>query len=247
MNTAKISPSNILKVASKEMRHYFDAPHSYVLICVYLFIIGYFFAQPLFLINQANLNSVVDIAPLILTFFVPAITMKLIAEEKKTQTIEILMTLPLTEEEIILGKYLSALSVVGLSIILMLAYPITLLFLSKPDVGHLVGTYLSIFFISASFAAIGLFASTLSSSQIIAFIIGFAICFVLYLAGKVTFFLPISIQDIVSYIGIDPHLTNMSRGVIDLKDIVYFISVICLFIYLSIQQIKRPLKRRESL
>ncbi len=247
MNLKKIRLKTVLKIASKEMKHYFDAPHSYVLISVYLILIGYFFAQPLFLINQANLNSIIEIAPLILTFFIPAVTMKLIAEEKKTQTFEILLTLPITEEEIILGKYLSALCVVFLSIVLMLCYAITLIFLSKPDYGHLFGTYLSLFFTSASFAAVGLFASTLSSSQITAFILGFAICFVFYLIGKITFFLPLSIQDTISYIGFDSHINNMSRGVIDFKDIVYFLSISLTFLYLSVEQIKRTSKKRESL
>lgn len=234
-----ITIKNVILILKKELKHYLDAPHSYVLITVFLIINGYFFAQPLFLINQANLNSIMDVAPLILTFFIPAITMKLIAEEKKTQTIEIILTLPLTEEEIILGKYLSTIVIMLISIILMFVYAVSLLFLSNPDYGHILGTYLAIFFTSASFASISLFASTLSSSQITAFIIGFAICFIFYLAGKITFFLPVGIQDIISYVGVDLHISNMSRGVIDLKDIVYYLSLIVIFVYLSVENIKR--------
>ncbi|MCX7641881.1 MAG: ABC transporter permease subunit [Elusimicrobiales bacterium] len=238
----KIDFKNVVHIIKKEIKHYLDSPHSYVLITVFLIITGYFFAQPLFLINQANLNSLVDVVPLILTFFIPAITMKLIAEEKKTQTIEIILTLPLTEEEIIIGKYLSAVTIMIISILLMLIYALTLIFLSKPDYGHIVGTYLSIFFTSLTFTAAGLFASTLSSSQITAFIGGFAVCFILYLSGKITFFLPLSIQNAVSYIGIDYHISNMSRGVLDLKDIVYFVSISIFFIYLSIYNIKQVRK-----
>lgn len=243
----RINFKNVFKVTAKEFKHYFDAPHSYVIITVFLIIVGYFFAQPLFLINQANLNSLVDIAPLILTFFVPAITMKLVAEEKKTQTIEILLTLPLTEEEIIIGKYLAASKLLILTNLLMIPYAVTLIFLSSPDIGHIAGTYLSLIFTSLSFASAGLFASTLSQSQITAFISGFAISFTLYLAGKVTFFLPLSLQNIVSYISIDSHINNMSRGILDLKDIVYFLSIIFVFIYLSIEKIKRTATKRQSL
>lgn len=234
-----INLSNIILITRKELKHYLDAPHSYVLLAVFLIITGYFFAQPLFLINQANLNSIVDIAPLILTFFIPAITMKLIAEEKKTQTIEIILTLPINEEEIVIGKYFASLIIMLISLILMSVWSITLIILSKPDYGHIFGTYLSLFFTSLSFLSVGIFASTLSSSQITAFIIAFGICFGFYLIGKITFFLPLSLQDIASYVGIDFHISNMSRGVVDLKDIIYFVSISFVFIYLSILNLKR--------
>lgn len=234
-----INIKNIFSITKKELKHYLDAPHSYVLVSVFLIITGYFFAQPLFLLNQANLNSIVDIAPLILTFFIPAITMKLIAEEKKTQTIEIILTLPINEEEIIIGKYIASVLIMIITIVIMSIWGLTLMVLSKPDYGHIFGTYLSLFFTSLSFLSIGVFASTLSSSQITAFIIGFAISFVFYLIGKVTFFLPLSVQDVASYIGIDSHVSNMSRGVLDLKDLVYFISISFVFLYFSIENLKR--------
>lgn len=234
-----ITLRNISLVMKKELKHYLETPHSYILIAIFLLINGYFFAQPLFLINQANLNALVEVTPLILTFFIPAITMKLIAEERKTQTIEILLTLPLTEEEIIIGKYLSAVLIMLISIVCMFVYALTLILLAKPDYGHIIGTYLSIFATSSAFASISLFASTLSSSHITAFIIGFAISFVLYLAGKITFFLPIWLQQPISYLGVDMHISNISRGVLDLKDLVYYISIIGIFLYLSVENIKR--------
>lgn len=234
-----MNSSNIKILIEKELKHYLNTPPSYVLASVFLILCGYFFAQPLFLINQANINSLVDISPLILTFFAPALTMKLIAEEKKTQTIELLMTMPFSEEEIIVSKFLSA-SIIMISIILlMIIYSITLFFLSKPDIGHILGTYIAISLCALSFLSIGIFSSTLSSSQINAFITGFGISFFFYLAGKITFFLPLKIQDIVSYTGIDSHVSNISRGVIEIRDIIYFGSIIFVFIHLSIYNLKK--------
>jgi ABC-2 type transport system permease protein len=229
---------NIKTLTSKELKHYLNNPPAYILSSFFLLICGYFFAQPLFLINQGNLNSLNDIAPLILTFFIPALSMRLIAEERKTQTIEVLLTLPYTEEEIIISKYISAAIIIVSTIILFFPYVITLYFLSKPDFGHIIGSFLSLILLSLSFLSISLFSSTLSSSQITSFIIGFVISFFFYLAGKITMFMPLSIQNFISYLGIDTHISNLSRGVIDLKDIIYFFSIIFIFIYLSIIKIK---------
>jgi ABC-2 type transport system permease protein len=233
-----ISLTNIKILIEKELKHYINTPPSYVLASVFLLLCGYFFSQPLFLINQSNLNSITDIAPLILTFFAPALSMKLIAEERKTQTIEIIMTLPFSEEEIIISKYISASLIMLSTISLMFIYAITLYSLSSPDSGHIIGSYLAIFLCSLSFLSIGIFSSTLSSSQINAFIIGFAISFFFYLAGKITFFVPTNLQSLVNYIGVDSHISNISRGVVDLKDLIYFLSIIFIFNYLSIYKLK---------
>jgi len=229
---------NIKILTIKELRHYINNPPAYILSSFFLLICGYFFAQPLFLINQGNLNSLNDIAPLILTFFIPALSMRLIAEERKTQTIEVLMTLPYTEEEIIISKYLSAAIVIIFTIFLFFPYVLTIYFLSKPDFGHIIGSFISLIFLSLSFLSISLYSSTLSSSQITAFIIGFVISFFFYLCSKITMFMPLALQNLFSYLGIDSHISNLSRGVIDLKDLVYFISIIFVFIYFSILKIK---------
>ncbi|MBP7795562.1 MAG: ABC transporter permease subunit [Elusimicrobiales bacterium] len=229
---------NTVILINKEMKHYLNTAPAYILISIFLLITGYFFAQPLFLTNEANLNSLTEIIPLILTFFAPALSMRLIAEEKKTQTIEVLLTLPFTEEEIIISKYISASIIIISSIIFMFPYVTTLYFLSSPDTGHIVGSLASIVLCSLSFLSIGVFASTISSSQITAFIIGFGISFVFYLVGKVAPFMPLHIQGLISYIGIDLHISNMARGVIDIKDIIYFFSLIIFFIYLGICRLK---------
>lgn len=229
---------NTVILINKEMKHYLNTAPAYVLISVFLLITGYFFAQSLFLTNEANLNSLTEIIPLILTFFAPALSMRLIAEEKKTQTIEVLITLPFTEEEIVISKYISASIIMISSIIFMFPYVTTLYFLSSPDAGHIVGSFLSLILCSLSFLSIGVFASTISSSQITAFIIGFGISFIFYLVGKITPFMPFNIQSLISYIGTDIHISNMARGVIDIRDIIYFISIIIFFIYLGVCRLK---------
>lgn len=232
---------NIKIILIKELKHYLNTPPSYVLAIVFLILLGYFFAQPLFLINQATLNSLIDIAPLLLTFFIPALSMKLIAEEKKTQTIELLLTLPFKEEEIIIGKYIAAAIIILSTIFFTFSYPLTLYFLSSPDSGHIIGSYLAIVFTSLAYLSIGIYASTISSSQITAFIIGFSISFIFYLLGKIVIFAPLNLQNLLTYLAIDSHISNLSRGVIDLKDLVYFLSIIVLFNYLSVKNIKRSI------
>lgn len=234
----EINLTNIKTLFRKEIAHYLNNSPSYVLTSVFLLISGYFYAQPLFLINQANLNSLIDIMPLVLTFFAPALAMKLIAEEKKTQTVELLMTLPLTEYEIIIAKFLASALVITASVALMLTYSFTLYLLSTPDTGHIIGTYLSLLFTSYMFLSAGIFASSLSSSQITAFIIGFAISFFFFIMGKVTIFVPVILQPLTTYIGVDSHISNMARGVIDFKDIVYYLSVTFVFLYLTTLKLK---------
>lgn len=225
-------------IFKKELGHYLNNPSYYVLASIFLLICGYFYAQPLFLIGQANLNSLIEVAPLILSFFAPALSMRLIAEEKRTQTCEVLFTLPFTEEEIILGKYLSALFLMSISILLMFPYAATIMALGKPDIGHIIGVFVGLLLTSMLYLSAGIFASTLSSSQITAFIIGFAISFAFYILGKTVLFFPFSVQEIISYLGTDSHLEGISRGVIEFKDLIYYFSFSALFLYFSILRIK---------
>ena len=232
-----IDLKKVLLIIQKELNHYLNNPSFYVLASIFLLICGYFYSQPLFLLSQANLNSLIEIAPLILSFFAPALTMRLIAEEKRTQTCEVLFTLPYSEEEIIIGKYLSSLILISICILFMLPYAITIAVLGRPDYGHIAGTFISLFFTSAIFLSAGIFASTISSNQITSFIIGFAFCFILYIAGKTIMFVSPVFQEFISYIGIDSHLENISRGVISIKDLIYFLSLIFMFLYFSVFKI----------
>jgi ABC-2 type transport system permease protein len=163
--------------------------------------------------------------PIILSFVVPAITMRLFSEELNIGSYETLLTMPVTFVDVVLGKFLAAVAFVGASLIPTLSYPITVSCLGQLDWGPVVGGYLGAMLLAAAFSAIGLFASSLTRNQIIAFIIGVAICFTLTLIDKMLFFLPQSLLGALEYLGADFHFNNISKGIIDSRDLLYFLSV----------------------
>lgn len=223
----------------KELKSFFNSAVAYVILTLFLFITGWFFASNLFLANQADLRDIFGaIVPMILLFFVPAITMRMIAEEKKSGTIELLVTLPVRDIEIILGKYLAALILLGSALALTFAYPLTISVLGHPDHGALVGGYLGLFLMGAAYLAIGLFTSGLTPNQIVAFITGFVIIFVLYMLDKVIIVFPATIASILEYVSVGYHLDNLARGVIDSRDVLYYLSLIGLFLFLAVRSLE---------
>jgi len=221
----------------KELRAIFDSPAAYVVTVVMLLIAGYLFAQPIFLINQASLSGFSESAELLLIFFVPAVTMRLYAEERRSGTIEILSTLPVSDLEVIGAKYLAAMALLTFMLAGTWVFPATLGLLGRPDWGAVAGTYAGLWLDSAALAAVGVWASTLTRNQITAFITAFIIGFALYLVGKVTVFLPPMLAPLLGFLGFDAHVEALSRGVADSRDILYFASLAGFFLYLAYLQV----------
>jgi len=215
----------VLHVFNKEFRVYFVSPIAYIVISIFLLVTGWFFFTTFFLFNQANLRNFFAMMPIIFSFVVPAITMRLFSEELNIGSYETLLTMPVTFLDVVLGKFLAAVAFVGASLIPTLSYPITVSCLGQLDWGPVVGGYLGAMLLAAAFSAIGLFASSLTRNQIIAFIIGIAICFTLTLIDKMLFFLPQSLLGALEYLGADFHFNNISKGIIDSRDLLYFLSV----------------------
>jgi ABC-2 type transport system permease protein len=215
----------VLCVFNKEFRVYFVSPIAYIVISIFLLVTGWFFFTTFFLFNQASLRNFFALMPIILSFVVPAITMRLFSEELNIGSYETLLTMPVTFVDVVLGKFLAAVAFVGASLIPTLSYPITVSCLGQLDWGPVVGGYLGAMLLAAAFSAIGLFASSLTRNQIIAFIIGVAICFTLTLIDKMLFFLPQSLLGALEYLGADFHFNNISKGIIDSRDLLYFLSV----------------------
>lgn len=217
----------------KEVRAYFDTPTAYVITTVLLVLSGYFFAQPLFLQNQAVLNGFVGIAPLLFLFFIPAITMRLYAEELKTGTIEIIATLPVRDEEILGAKFLAAMTLISFMLAGTLLYPLTLSRLGNPDWGAILCAYLGLILTAGVFTAIGVWSSSMTRNQIIAFIIAFLISFALVMLGRLHDFIPEALQPVTDFLGFDIHLNRLSRGVLDSRDLAYYGSLTGFFLYLT--------------
>jgi ABC-2 type transport system permease protein len=209
----------------KEFRGYFVSPIAYIVISIFLLVTGWFFFTTFFLFNQTNLRNFFALLPIIFSFVVPAITMRLFSEELNVGSYEILLTMPVTFWDVVLGKFLAGVAFVSAMLIPTLAYPITVSFLGNLDWGPVVGGYIGAVLLGAAFSAIGLFASSLTRNQITAFIIGMAICFSLTLIDKMLFFLPSSLLGFLEYLGADFHFQNISKGIIDSRDILYFLSV----------------------
>ena len=214
-----------IHIFKKEFRTYFVSPIAYIVISIFLLVTGWFFFTTFFLYNQANLRNFFSLLPIIFSFVVPAVTMRLFSEELNVGSYEILLTMPVTFLDVVVGKFLSAVAFIAVMIAPTLSYPITVSFLGELDWGPVAGGYLGAVLLGASFSAIGLFASSLTRNQIIAFIISMAICFSLVLVDKMLFFLPQTLLGILSYLGADTHFQNISKGVIDSRDALYFLSV----------------------
>jgi ABC-2 type transport system permease protein len=227
--------NNALTIFRREMRSYFNSPVAYIVITLFLLVSGYFFSSTLFLNNSADLRSLFGIAGFILMLFTPAVTMRLLAEERRAGTIEILVTLPIKDEEIVVGKFLAGFALTAISIVLTFIAYLTIASLGNPDFGAAFGGYLGLILMGAVYVAIGMFTSSLSPNQIIAFIVGFVIIFAFFMLDKVLVFLPDALASFFEYLSIDYHYGNISRGVIDSRDLIYYFSMIFFFLYLAVK------------
>ncbi len=218
-------------IFKKEFRTYFVSPIAYIVISIFLIVTGWFFFSTFFLFNQANLRNFFSLLPVVFAFVVPAVTMRLFSEELNVGSYEILLTMPVTYREVVLGKFLASVAFVTAMLLPTLAYPVTITFLGDLDWGPVAGGYVGAIFLGASFSAVGLFASSLTRNQIVAFIVGVAICFALVLIDKILFFLPTPLVGVLEYLGADYHFENISKGILDSRDIIYFLSVIFISLY----------------
>lgn len=219
------------KITKRELSAYFTSPIAYIVIAVYLLVSGWFFFSTFFIVGQASMRNFFSLVPFIFAFVIPAVTMRLFSEEFNTGTYEILYTMPVTRRNIILGKFCASVIFIIIMLIPTLIYAITIAVMGDLDWGPVIGGYLGCIFLGAGFAAIGIFASSITRNQIVAFILGCVICYVLVLLDNVLFALPNNVINIVSYIGATSHFNNIARGIIDTRDIIYFVSVCFIGLY----------------
>ncbi len=235
--------NNILIIAKKEFKNYFNSLSAYIVIVLFLVVscaLFFFWGLGFFFRNQADMRLFFGLMPLIFLIFAPAMSMGLWAEEKKLGTAEVLLTLPFRDYEVVVGKYLASFLLLILTVGLSFTVPIAVAALGNPDPGPIIGGYLGTFLLGGAYLSIGLFASTLTSDQISAFLFGFVLCLVLYIIGD-TFVLlrmPRFLVPAFSFLGIGWHFESISKGVIDLRDIIYYFSMIGFFLYLSIYSVE---------
>jgi len=231
--------SNIIPIFRRELRSYFNSPVAYVFIVVFLAFIGWFFTSNLFLANLATMQVVFSLIPVAFLIFVPAMTMRLLAEEKKTGTLELLTTKPVRDIEIVLGKFLAAWALLAATLFPTLAYVITLVSLGKLDVGPVITGYVGLLLMGGVYIGIGLLASSLTENQIIALILSFLMVLALFMADKVLIYMPEGFATTLEFLGVDYHFSNIARGVIDSRDIIYFGSLMGFSLMLATVSLER--------
>ncbi len=219
-------------VVIRELQSTFDSLMAYIMIVAFLGFSGFFtwlYGSDVFFIGQASLQSFFSIAYWTLFFFIPALTMKLVAEEKKTGTLEMLLTKPVTDWQILWGKFLATLLLIVVALVLTLPYYVTVANLGKADHGAILTGYLALILMSATYISIGIFTSSLTNNQIVAFLLALLIgIFFHIIFGLLAGNLSGIIGSVFQYLSISTHFESMSRGVIDSKDLIYFSSVILL-------------------
>lgn len=230
---------NIWTIFKKEFRSYFNSPIAYIVITVFLVLNSWLFFRGFFILNQADLRSFFALQPWLFLFFVPAITMRLWAEEKRQGTYEILLTFPVSDWEVVFGKFLAGFAFLAIAVFLTLSLPLTVSYLGNPDTGPITGGYVGTLLMGAAYLAIGLFASSITVNQIIAFIVGITISFFFLIIGEpiVLFSLPSWLVPFFEYLGLGKHFASVGRGVIDTRDIIYYSSLIFFFLLLNTQVI----------
>lgn len=232
----------MLVLLKKEFSNFFASPMGYIVIGVFLILTGLFlwvFPGEYNILDSgyANMDGLFILAPWLYLFLVLAVTMRLFAEEKRTGTIELLFTRPITKLSIVISKYLAGVLLVLFSLFPTLVYFVSVYVMGDPigvmDVGGTWGSYIGLFFLAAIYVSIGLFASSLTDNQIISFIISAVLCFFFYYGFDLMASMALSGVNatFLSSLGINSHYESMSRGVIDSRDVIYYLVVITLFVF----------------
>jgi ABC-2 type transport system permease protein len=231
----------------REIKSFFGSPIGYLVIAIFLLLNGLFlwvFEGDYNILNSgfADLSPFFTISPWILIFLIPAVTMRSFSDEMKQGTIELLLTKPISIWEIVGGKFFGAFLLIVIAIIPTFIYVYVIYGLGMPagniDMGSTMGSYFGLLFLISGYTAIGVFTSTLSENQIVAFIVSVFLCFILYFGfqGVATQFK--DWQELIAFFGMDYHFKSMSRGVIDTRDTIYFVSITLLFLSLTVYKLK---------
>jgi len=230
---------NIQSIIRRELGGYFGSPVAYVFIFIFLVLCGFFtfYISNLYETGQAELRAFFQWHPWIYLFLVPAVGMRLWSDERRTRTIELILTLPVTLFQIILGKFIAAWIFIGIALVLTFPLVLTLIYLGDPDLGAIFSTYFGSFLLAGSYLSVGSMTSAMTKNQVISFILSVMVCLFLVLAGWspilqiLSGWAPVWLINVVSGFSVMPHFASMERGVLDLRDIFYFLSIIFFMLF----------------
>lgn len=218
-----------LSIARREFRTFFASPIAYIVLGGFLLLSGWLFFSTVFVVGLASLRNFFSVAPVLFVVLVPAVTMRSVAEERKSGTLELLLTMPLQDWQVVLGKFLAALGMVAVGLVWTLPYAFTVSSLTADgaafDWGPAVGGYVGLLLLASSFIALGLWASSLSRNQIVGFIVALVLCFAFWFIDKFAVVMPEQLSRVLQYLSVDYHFDNIARGVIDTRDVLFYLSL----------------------
>jgi ABC-2 type transport system permease protein len=227
-----------LTIAKREFRGYFNSPAAYIVICLFLLLMGFFFWNPFFLINRASVRNMYDLMAILLLPTAPALTMGLLAEEKRQGTIEILLTMPVRDTEVVVGKYLASFGLLCVLLLLTLAYPLSVDTLGNLDWGPVFAGYVALLLEGGAMLALGVLASSWTDNQLIAFFTSGMICFAFWVISRFLPFMPQEAASVIEWLSFDYHFQDLVRGVVDSRHIIYFLTVIAFSLALAFRSLE---------
>jgi ABC-2 type transport system permease protein len=230
--------SKIWAIAKREVRSYYLSTIAYIIMGVFIFLASYFFNLILAYSRLADIRGVIQNMNVIFMFLAPIITMKLLSEEKKLGTMELLYTSPITVTEVVLGKYLASLIMFGVLFVLTLQFPLIISIVATPEKGPMLTSYLGFFFMGATFMAVGIFASSLGENQLVAAVLGFGMLLMFWIIGWAGDLVGGGAGNWISSLSVMNHFEDFLRGVIDVSNIFYYLGMIFLFLFLTVQRLE---------
>jgi ABC-2 type transport system permease protein len=234
--------NNTLAIAKRELNAYFASPVAYVVTAAFLVIMGLFFSYIVVSVpaqyRTADLGPMMSSVPVILLLLAPALTMRLLSEEQRSGTIELLLTAPVSDWEVVLGKFLASLVLYLTMLAFTLYYPLVLMVFGNPDKGILLSSYLGVVLIGAAFLSIGLLASSLTQNQVVAAVISLGVILVLWLVSFLSSAFPGAPQEVISYLSVITHYDNFIKGIVSTKDVIYYLSVTATALFLAVRSLE---------
>lgn len=229
---------NTTTIALREFKSYLASPMAYVVTGIFLVLTGFLFSISSATYFETSIRGFLGIGSILLLLLASVLTMRLLAEERKMGTLELLLTAPVRDSEVILGKFLGSLGILTVMLAPTLYYPILLWRFGDPDWGPIATGYLGLFLLGSVSLAVGLFASSLTSNQLVAAVVAGGILFALWFVGMAADLLPEALGEVIGYLSLSYHFPDFMRGVIDTRGIIYYLSITVLFLFLAIRSLE---------
>ena len=229
---------NTTAIAFKEFKSYLASPMAYIVTGIFLVLTGFFFSISPATYFETSISGFLQTGSLSLLLLAAVLTMRLIAEERKIGTLELLLTAPVRDSEVILGKFLGSLGILTAMLVLTFYYPLLLVLFGDPDMGPIVTGYLGLFLLGSASLAVGVFASSLTSNQLVAAMVTGGILFALWFISLAAGFLPKALGEVAGYFSLANYFPDFMRGMIDTRGIIYYLSITALFLFLAIRSLE---------